>query len=133
MSQRHPLVAVFGMTATGIERTSGRILWKYTTRAIIGRIALVADRIFLLDDMCQLHCLAAGCCRGVVPMDKPERSACSLLVDGDVLFVATTRSIIAVSGQGQILWRTEDVGATGGLRSGLAVPGNVSQPDFVGN
>jgi outer membrane protein assembly factor BamB len=110
------------------------VVWKYAARTTIGRFALANDRVFLLDDLCQLHCLdaATGAVIGVVPIDRRERSACALLPEGDVLYVGTTRSVIAVNGQGQVLWRTEDVGTTAGARAGLGVPGNVMQPDYVG-
>lgn len=123
------------MNATALERETGRVLWKYTARHVIGRVALANDRVFLLDDLCNLHCLAAdtGAVVGVVQIDRPERSACALLAVDDTLYVATTRSVTALNAQGQVLWRTEDVGGTAGLRAGLALPGSVVQPDFVGN
>lgn len=134
-SQRHPLITVFGMNATALDRETGRVLWKYTARQIIGRVALANDRVFLLDDLCHLHCLAAdtGAVIGVVQIDRPERSACALLAEGDTLYVATTRSVTALNSQGQVLWRTEEVGGTAGMRAGLALPGSVQQPDYTGN
>jgi PQQ-like domain len=130
--QPHPLIAVYFGTATALDRASGRVLWKYVARTVIGRFALANDRVFLLDDICQLHCLdaATGAVVGVVQIDQRERSACALVPDGGVLYVATTHSVIAVNSEGQVLWRTEDVGTTRGLRAGLGLPGSTAQPDY---
>lgn len=78
------------------------------------------------------HCLdaASGALLGAVVIDTQERTSCALVADGDVLYAASTRSVVAFDGAGQVLWRTE-VGGAFAARAGLAVPGHVAQPDFT--
>ena len=129
----HPLVAVHAMTVRAFDRADGRLIWEYGAQSVIVRIALATGRVFVLDDRCRVHCLVpeTGAVLGIVAIDSEERSGCALVADGETLYVATTKSIVAVDGQGRIAWRANATG-TAGARAGLALPGNVIQPDFTG-
>lgn len=130
----HPLVALHGMAVRAFDRQTGRLLWEYSAKLNVARFALTNGRVFALDDSCHVHCLdaATGALLGVVQVDRVERTGCALVADGGFLYAATTRSVVAIDGSGQIAWRTE-VGGAFGARAGLGVPGNVMQPDFTGS
>jgi outer membrane protein assembly factor BamB len=132
--QDHPLIAVHGMTVRAIDRRSGRLVWQYEAKLSIARFALAHGRVFALDDSCRIHCIdvSTGALLGMVPIDGPEWTGCALVADGDVLYAATTRSVVAISAEGRVVWRTE-VGGAFAARAGLALPGNTVQPDFTGS
>lgn len=131
MVNPHPLVAVHGKNVHAIDPVTGRILWAYDAKLLVARFALAQGRVYALDDQSKIHCLdaATGALVGVVPTDAPERSACALIADGARLYVATTRSVVAIDADGTIAWRAE-VGGSWDARAGLGLPGNVAQPDF---
>lgn len=128
----HPLIAVHGMTVRALERSSGRLAWEYEAKKPIARFTLAHGRVFALDDSCRIHCLdmATGKLLGKVAIDGAEWTGCALVAEGGVVYAATTRSVAAISEQGKVLWRTE-VGGAFAARAGLAVAGNIVQPDFT--
>lgn len=130
-SVHHPLIAVHGTAVRGLDPATGNILWEYSARLVVARFALAHDRVYAVDDQCNLHCLVAatGAHVGTVQIDRPERSACALVADGDRLYVATSHGVVAVDARGQILWR-RDTGGAFSARAGLGLPGAVAQPDF---
>lgn len=132
-SAPHPLIAVHGTAVRAIDPATGSVLWEYGARLVVARFALAHGRVYALDDQCQLHCLDAttGAHVGTAQIDRPERSGCALVADGDRLYVATTHSVVAVDSRGQILWR-RDTGGAFSARAGLGLPGAVAQPDFYG-
>src|SRR4051794_28544262 len=94
----HPLVAVHCGWVRAIDRTTGRVLWVYDAHLVIMRIALAHDRVYALDDNCRVHCIAmtTGALVGIVPVDAREHSACAMIAEGDVLYVSTTKNVIAL-------------------------------------
>jgi outer membrane protein assembly factor BamB len=134
MSAEHPLITAHGSCVRGLDRATGRTLWEYKVVFAIGRLALVNDRVYALDDGSHLHCLTAatGAVLGVVTLDRDQPAGCALLVDGDKIYIATARSVFAVDLFGKIEWRA-DTGQAAKARAGLELPGNIVQPDFTGH
>lgn len=121
------------MAVRALDRQTGRLLWEYKASLSVARFALSGGRVFALDDSCRVHCIDAtsGAVLGIVQIDREERSACALVAEGDVLYAATSKSVVAIDGRGQVAWRT-DVGGSFSARAGLGLPNNVMQPDFYG-
>jgi len=130
--QDHPLIAVHGGTVRALERSSGHLAWQYEAKLPIARFTLAHGRVFALDDSCRIHCIdvATGTLLGQVAIDGAEWTGCALLAEGDVVYAATTRSVVAINEQGKVLWRAE-VGGAFAARAGLALPGKIVQPDFT--
>lgn len=127
----HPLIAVHGTSLRALDPLTGALRWQFDARLPIARFALAHERVYALDEQCNLHCLAAatGAVVGSVLIDRVERFGCALVADRERLYVATNRSVVAVDANGQILWRN-DTGGSFGARAGLGLPGAVVQPDF---
>ncbi|MBN8614769.1 MAG: PQQ-binding-like beta-propeller repeat protein [Deltaproteobacteria bacterium] len=130
-SGTHPLIAVHGTEVRGLDPATGHILWEYGAGLVVARIALAHGRVYALDNQSKLHCLEAksGAHIGTVQIDRPERSGCALIADGDRLYVATSHSVVALDANGNVLWQQRTGGAFS-ARAGLGLPGAVMQPDF---
>jgi outer membrane protein assembly factor BamB len=136
-SLAHPLIATYDLQVYAIDRQTGTRLWRYEAPTTIARFALAHNRVYVLDENCQLHTLVAttGELLRVVKVDEAQqlRNGGALIADADHIYIATMRSVIAVDHAGNVGWRTKTGPATGKTKPGLGLPDNVVQPDFAGS
>jgi outer membrane protein assembly factor BamB len=128
----HPLVLLYGTAATALDRETGALVWEYEMARRASRMAFAADRVFVLDVDCVVHCLDAHTGRlvGKVEADRAAHWGAALLLEGDRMYVATSGSVTCLSMDGAVLWKRAHDPAGAGVLAGLGVPGQVMQPDF---
>lgn len=124
-----PLLVV-ATTVTALDRATGQQLWSYDLGSPARRFAVEGDRMFVFNGD-GLHCLdvRSGALIGKVHLEM--KSANTMLVDGDRVYVSDDFSVVALDLNGQVLWRAS-VPPNGSFSlTGLAVVGgNIVQPDF---
>lgn len=127
-----PLLYVQKRSVFAIDRDVGRLRWMYTANATLIRVLFVAERVFVLDVDCNVHCLRAdtGAALGVVSVGNRTAWGAAMLAHDGGIYVATSDAVTALSMDGTFLWRFDspDPGLDGVL-PGLALPTSVVQPD----
>ncbi|MBL8683905.1 MAG: PQQ-like beta-propeller repeat protein [Myxococcales bacterium] len=127
-----PLIYIQKRTVFAIDRDLGRKRWQYEASSGVIRVLFVADRVFVLDLDCVLHCIRASDGQPLGTVRVAERShwgAAMLSHDGGI-YVATSEGVVALSLDGELLWRFEsDSPGIDSVLPGLALPSQVAQPD----
>lgn len=131
-----PLVYLAGEIATALERETGRVLWRYQANARLVRIVYTSDRVFMLDADCLLHCVRTGdgVLLGTIQVEERAYWGSAMLAGSNgELYVATSKSVIALDPSGRELWRfshRELPSSQGSGLAGLALPEGAVQPDI---
>ncbi len=128
----HPLVFVHGGRAVAMDAETGQTRWQVSTVQNIVRMAFMADRVFLLDRDCGVHCIdaATGRVLGQIQAMPESKHGAAMIADGNRLFVATTGGVVCISSEGQLLWKNEQPGGGWSILPGIGILGQIAQPDF---
>lgn len=105
-----PLIASIGTLLVATVPETGAKLWERELGASPGRIALVADAVFVASDgpnhgdpsVISVLDLATGAPRGVIDAGIPLKAA---LTHGAAVFFGGPTGVLAVSSEGRLLWR----------------------------
>lgn len=137
MGYRTPLLdaplLVVATSVTAVDRGTGAQRWTHELKAPARKIAILDDRLFVLDGEAIVSCIdvQSGVLIGKVELDFPMPNA--LISDGETLYVSGDRELVAMDRSGAVLWKTEVPYNGSTSKTGLAVPGVVVlQPDFDG-
>lgn len=132
-----PVLYLAGAIAVALDQETGREMWRYDAQGRrLVRVVYGVERVFFLDADCALHCVRThdGALVGKVQVDERSNWGAALLMRPDgVLFVATSRSVTALDGEGRTLWKfahADIPSGTGSGLAGLASPDGVVQPDL---
>lgn len=137
MGYRTPLLEapllVVATSVTAVDRRTGAQRWTHDLEAAARKLAILDDRIFVLDARAKVTCidLQSGVVVGKVELDLSGPNA--LIADGETLYVSGDRELVALDRSGAVLWKTPMPPNDSSSKTGLAVPGVVVlQPDFDG-
>ena len=136
MAYRTPLIeaplVVAATSVTALDRRTGAQRWTHALKAPARKLAILDDRIFVLDGDATVSCIdvQGGALIGKVDFELDSPNA--LLWDGETLYVSGDREVIALDRSGDVLWKQPVPSNGSHTRAGMAVPGVVVlQPDFA--
>lgn len=127
-----PLLYIQKKTVFAIDRDLGRQRWRFDADSNVIRVLFVADRVFVLDIDCTLHCVRStdGLLLGSVRIAARTYWGAAMLSHDGGIYVATSAGVVALSLDGVELWRFEsDAPGIDSVLPGLALPTQVAQPD----
>lgn len=127
-----PLVIV-ATSVTALDRRTGAQLWTHALKGPARKLALLGDRVFVLDAHSTVTCIdvTTGALVGKLELELAAPNA--LVSDGETLYVSGDQEVVALDRSGVVLWRTHVPVNGSSSKAGLAVPGvAVLQPDFDG-
>lgn len=137
MSYRNPVLEapllVVATAITAVDRRTGAQRWTHDLEGTARKIAILDDRVFVLDASGAVSCIdvGTGVLVGKVELDLDTPNA--LIADGETLYVTGDSVLVALDRSGNVLWRTSVPVNGSTSKAGLAVPGLVVlQPDFDG-
>lgn len=127
-----PVVYLKGNFAIALDRETGHELWVYDAGALVTRILLAHQVVYLGDADGRVHALEAetGVPRGVVQTGGGVVSV--LLDEGDRILVAAEGGVFALTPTGDVLWAydSREYSPSLGAEVGLACTlGYTQQPD----
>lgn len=130
VSPEAPLLVV-GASVTALDRETGAIRWTHDLKGPAYKLALLDDRLFVLDSTSAVFCLDVN--RGIVigTVELGLYNPNALVWDGERIYVSGQEELVALDRSGTVLWRTPLPHNASASKTGLAVPGTVVlQPDF---
>lgn len=137
MSYRTPLLeaplVVAATSVTAVDRRTGAQRWTHALKAPARKLAILDDRIFVLDGDATVTCIdvQSGVVIGKVELELSVPNA--LVSDGETIFVSGDAEVVALDRSGTVLWKASVPVNGSHTKTGLAVPGVVVlQPDFDG-
>lgn len=131
------LVVAFYGRVFGLNPSTGQQLWAYELGGGLGRgeveLVISEARVYACDGR-TLMCVEypSGRWLGSSPMPGSYKSRCSMVLQGDRLYVASGGEVTCFDQNGQVIWHQPFQGA--GIGSvALGFPGNVRQADDAGS
>ncbi len=126
-----PPLLVVSTQIVALDRATGAQRWRYDLEGVGRRFAVEADRVFVFDSKGWLHCVDVASGQRIGRVELALKTANSMLVDGDRMYVSGDAEVVALDLAGRILWRAA-VPMNGSYSlGGLGVPGgHLVQPDF---